>query len=261
MRVAHVPHIPYRSPDEQKDGLMNRNISISGQTAVITGGSRGIGAGIAAELAGLGANTVILGRNRPALNAVAEQITSRQGSCTAKVCNLESETEVAQVAREIESQFGTPEIVVNNAGVGLFGRKLLDCTAEDWERVMNTNLRGVFYSIRAFAPAMMEARRGHIINISSIASKNPLPGGAIYAASKWGLNGLSYSLAEELRSHNVRVSVVCPGSVNTDFSAHEGHDLNRMLTPADVAHAVVMLVTQQPQSFMSEIVLRPTQKP
>jgi 3-oxoacyl-[acyl-carrier protein] reductase len=126
---------------------------------------------------------------------------------------------------------------------------------------MNTNLRGVFFAIRAFAPAMVEARSGHIINISSIASKNPLPGGAIYAASKWGLNGLSYSLAEELRAHNIRVSVVCPGSVNTDFSKHEGRDLSKMLTPADVAHAVAMLVTQQQQSFISEIILRPTQKP
>jgi 3-oxoacyl-[acyl-carrier protein] reductase len=141
------------------------------------------------------------------------------------------------------------------------GRQLLDCTSEDWDRVINTNLRGVFYAIRAFAPAMVEARSGHIINISSIAGKNPLPGGAIYAASKWGLNGLSYSLAEELRAFNIRVSVVSPGSVNTGFSAHAGHDPNRMLTPSDVAHAVAMLVTQQPRSFISEIILRPTLKP
>jgi 3-oxoacyl-[acyl-carrier protein] reductase len=127
--------------------------------------------------------------------------------------------------------------------------------------VINTNLRGVFYAVRAFAPAMVRAQSGHIINISSIASKNPLPGGAIYAASKWGLNGLSFSLAEELRDHNVRVSVVCPGSVNTEFSTHKGRDLNKMLVPGDVAHAVAMLVTQRPQSFISELVLRPTQKP
>ena len=88
-----------------------------------------------------------------------------------------------------------------------------------------------------------------------------LAGWRIYAASKWGLNGLSFSLAEELRAHNVRVSVVRPGSVNTELSDHEGRDLSRMLTPAHVAHAVAMLVTQRPQSFISEIVLRPTQKP
>ena len=131
----------------------------------------------------------------------------------------------------------------------------------DWERVINTNLRGVFYAIRAFAPGMVEAGSGHIVNISSLAGKNPLPGGAIYAASKWGLNGLSYSLAEEMRAYNVRVSVICPGSVNTAFSEHEGHNPGRMLSPDDVAHAVAMLVTQQPQSFISEVLLRPTQKP
>jgi 3-oxoacyl-[acyl-carrier protein] reductase len=240
---------------------MSQDTSLSGQTAVITGGSRGIGAGIATRLAEMGANTVILGRDPGALEAVASQIHAQGGSCLAMACNLENLAEVEGVAREIQSRAATPQILVNCAGVGLIGRPLLDCTAADWERVINTNLRGVFYAIRAFAPAMVEAGNGHIINISSIASKNPLPGGAIYAASKWGLNGLSFSLAEELRAFNIRVSVVCPGSVNTEFSAHEGRDLSRMLTPADVAHAVAMLVTQRPESFISEIVLRPTQKP
>jgi 3-oxoacyl-[acyl-carrier protein] reductase len=236
---------------------MNPTISISGQTAVVTGGSRGIGAAIASRLAEMGATTVILGRDRDALNAVAAGIAGRQGSCRALVCDLENEAEVRLAAREI----GNVEILVNCAGVSLMGRPLLDCTAEDWARIMNTNLRGVFFAIRAFAPAMVEARGGHIINISSLAGRNPLPGGAIYSASKWGLNGLSYALAEELRAYNIRVSVVSPGSVNTEFSPHEGHDPKRMLTPDDVAHAVAMLVTQQPQSFISEILLRPTQKP
>jgi short-subunit dehydrogenase len=94
-----------------------------------------------------------------------------------------------------------------------------------------------------------------------LAGKNPLPNGAAYAASKWGLNGLSYSVAEELRSFNIRVSVVCPGSTNTDLSPHEGKNAAKMLQPDDVAHAVSMIVTQAPQSFISEVLLRPTQKP
>jgi NAD(P)-dependent dehydrogenase (short-subunit alcohol dehydrogenase family) len=94
-----------------------------------------------------------------------------------------------------------------------------------------------------------------------LAGKNPLPNGAAYAASKWGLNGLSYSAAEELRPHNIRVSIVCPGSTNTDLSPHQGKDVTKMLQPDDVAHAVEMLVTQAPQSFVSEILLRPTHKP
>jgi short-subunit dehydrogenase len=108
---------------------------------------------------------------------------------------------------------------------------------------------------------MIERRSGHIINISSLAGKNALPNGAAYAASKWGLNGLSYSIAEELRGHGIRVSVVCPGSVDTELSPHSGKDSNKMLKPDDVAHVVAMLVTQAPQSFASEVLLRPTQKP
>src|SRR5581483_8202351 len=113
----------------------------------------------------------------------------------------------------------------------------------------------------AFAPMMIRGQGGHIVNISSLAGKNALPNGAAYAASKWGLNGLSYSVAEELRPHKIRVSVVCPGSVNTELSPHAGKDPNKMLQPDDVAHVVAMLVTQAPQSFASEVLLRPTQKP
>jgi 3-oxoacyl-[acyl-carrier protein] reductase len=108
---------------------------------------------------------------------------------------------------------------------------------------------------------MIRARSGHIINVSSIAGKNALPNGAAYAASKWGLNGLTYSVAEELRAHNIRVSVICPGSTHTDLSPHEGKDFSRLLQPDDIAHVVAMLVTQAPQSFASEVILRPTTKP
>jgi NADP-dependent 3-hydroxy acid dehydrogenase YdfG len=108
---------------------------------------------------------------------------------------------------------------------------------------------------------MIRQGGGHIVNISSLAGKNALPNGAAYAASKWGLNGLSYSVAEELRAKNIRVSVVCPGSVDTELSPHEGKNASKMLKPDDVAHVVGMLVTQAPQSFVSEVLIRPTQKP
>jgi NADP-dependent 3-hydroxy acid dehydrogenase YdfG len=107
---------------------------------------------------------------------------------------------------------------------------------------------------------MIAAQSGHIINISSLAGRNPLPNGAAYSASKWGLNGLTYSVAEELRPHNIRVSVIAPGSVNTGFGSSQ-QDNPRKIQPSDVAHVVAMLVTQAPQSFVSEVLLRPTQKP
>jgi len=161
----------------------------------------------------------------------------------------------------VAQTFGHVDVLVNNAGVGGFGGPLHEMPPESWDQVLNTNLRGVYYCIRAFAPLMIRARAGHIINISSLAGKNALPNGAAYAASKWGLNGLSYSVAEELRGYGIRVSVICPGSVDTELSPHTGKDPKKMLQPDDVAHAVAMLVTQAPQSFASEILLRPTLKP
>ena len=150
---------------------------------------------------------------------------------------------------------------MNNAGVMGAGVPLHELPPEHWEAVVNTNLRGVYHCIRSFAPMMIRAGRGHIVNISSLAGKNALPNNAVYAAAKWGLNGLSYSVAEELRTHNIRVSVVCPGSVDTDLSPHAGKDASKMLKPEDVAHVVEMLVTQSANSFASEVLLRPTQKP
>src|SRR5262249_35631062 len=145
--------------------------------------------------------------------------------------------------------------------VGGFGGPLHTLPPDKWDTILNTNLRGVFYCMRTFVPGMIQRGGGDIVNISSIASKNALPNGAAYAASKWGLNGLSTSAAEELREHNIRVSIVCPGSTHTDLSPHAGKDPLKMLQPDDVAHVVAMLVTQAPQSFASEVVLRPTRKP
>jgi 3-oxoacyl-[acyl-carrier protein] reductase len=234
---------------------------LAGQVAIITGAGRGIGAAIARELADLGATAVVCGRNRSGLESTARSITEAGGQAEALVCDVTSFQSVEAAARQVESSLGRADILVNNAGIGGFGGPLHQLSPEGWDQILNTNLRGVFYSIRAFAPFMIRARSGHIINISSLAGKNALPNGAAYAASKWGLNGLSYSLAEELRSHNIRVAVICPGSTNTDLSPHAGKDPAKMLQPQDVAHAVAMLVTQSPQSFISEILIRPTQKP
>jgi NAD(P)-dependent dehydrogenase (short-subunit alcohol dehydrogenase family) len=146
-------------------------------------------------------------------------------------------------------------------------KPLYELTPEEWDRMMDTNLRGPYLTIRALAPLMIAARSGHIVNISSLAGHNPLPNGAAYAASKWGLNGLTYSVAEELRQHNIRVSVIAPGSINTNFdfaagrTAPSGKDPNKKLQPDDVAAVVATLVTQGPQSFISEVLIRPTQKP
>src|ERR1700728_2707468 len=234
---------------------------LAGQVAVITGAGRGIGAAIAIAFAGLGATTVLCGRTRLSLDSTARAIADAGGKAEAVPCDVTGLESVEEAARHVNAAFGRVDILVNNAGIAATGGPLHELAPHAWDQILNTNLRGVYYAIRAFAPLMIRSRSGHIINISSLAGKNPLPNGAAYAASKWGLNGLSYSVAEELRAHNIRVSVICPGSTNTEFSPHAGKDPAKMLQPEDVAHAVEMLVRQGPQSFVSEILLRPTQKP
>jgi NAD(P)-dependent dehydrogenase (short-subunit alcohol dehydrogenase family) len=240
---------------------MDTRQPLAGQVAVITGAGRGIGSAIARKLAALGATAVLLGRTKSTLDETARAIVDAGGKTEVIPCDVTVLHQLEYAAARVDSTFGRLDILVNNAGIGGFNEPLHNLLPEEWDRILNTNLRGVYYAIRTFAPVMIRAYSGHIVNISSLAGKNALPNGAAYAASKWGLNGLTYSVAEELRKHNVRASVVCPGSVDTELSPHAGKDPDKMLQPDDVAHAIAMIVTQAPQSFMSEILLRPTQKP
>ena len=234
---------------------------LKGKLAIVTGGARGIGAAIASRLAELGTEVIITARNSARLEQTAAEIRKGGGRCEAVRCDVTSLSEVEALGDRLGGRRERLRIVVNNAGVGGFSAPLHQTDPETWEKIINTNLRGVFYMTRVFAPVLIANGGGDIVNISSLAGKNALPNGAAYAASKWGLNGLSYSIAEELRGNNIRVTVVCPGSVNTELSPHEGKNVHKMLQPPDVAHVVAMVVTQAPQSFASEILLRPTQKP
>jgi NAD(P)-dependent dehydrogenase (short-subunit alcohol dehydrogenase family) len=230
------------------------------QVAVVTGAARGIGKAISKQLASMGATVLLVARDKARLDQVRLEIEAAGGSAQTAPLDLLDESSITQLGKTIQDQHGRCDILVNNAGIGLTGRPLVEMAPSDWDTLMGTNLRGPYLMIRALAPMMIAAQSGHIINISSLAGKNPLPNGAAYSASKWGLNGLTYSVAEELRPHNIRVSVVAPGSVNTGFGSSK-QDNPRKIQPADVAHVVAMLVTQAPQSFVSEVLLRPTQKP
>lgn len=234
---------------------------LQNKVAIVTGGSRGIGLAIAEKLAEMGCEIVITARKREELEKAAQGIRNNGGTCEGVAGDVSSLNDVQQLAEKIGNRRKKLQIVVNNAGIGAFSSPLHETDPETWDKIINTNLRGVYYMIRAFAPVLIANGGGDIVNISSLAGKNALPNGATYSASKWGLNGLSYSIAEELRAHNIRVTVVCPGSVNTDLSPHTGKNVTKMLQPADVAHVVAMVVTQAPQSFASEVLLRPTQKP
>jgi NAD(P)-dependent dehydrogenase (short-subunit alcohol dehydrogenase family) len=168
--------------------------------------------------------------------------------------------EVSRLVSETQRSLGPVDILVNNAGIGIFG-PFYHQTDADWNSVLDTNLKSAFLTSRAVAPEMIRRKSGHIINISSLAGKSTFANGAIYCASKWGLLGLTGCMAEDLRAHGIRVSAICPGSVATEFSPHAGKDPSKMLQSDDVAHAVAALVTQSPGSFISEVQIRPTQKP
>jgi 3-oxoacyl-[acyl-carrier protein] reductase len=236
--------------------------ALTSKVAIITGAARGIGEAISKRLAAMGATVILIARDGSQLNRVKQEIEAAAGRADVQPLDLMDESAIAKLAQTIESRYGRCDILVNNAGIGLIGKPLHEMNPAEWDKQMATNLRAPYLMIRAFTPLMIAAKSGHIVNISSLAGHNPLKNGAAYAASKWGLNGLTYSVAEELRDHGIRVSVIAPGSVNTDFGGgRSSKDGSRKIQPDDVANVVAMLVTQSPQSFVSEVLLRPTQKP
>lgn len=226
---------------------------IKNQIAVVTGAGRGIGRAIAIELGKLGAQVVLAARSKTELEETARIIGAKASVMPTDVRNKD----------EVARLFNVPvDILVNAAGLGIFG-PVAGFKDEDFETVIETNLRGIFFTCRFVLPSMIERKRGHIINIASIAGKVGSANRAVYCASKFGVVGFTESLAEEVRQHGIRASVICPGSTDTGFSSSETHGKSRerMLKPEDVAHAVRMIVTQEPNSFISEIIMRPTQKP
>ena len=232
---------------------------LTGKIALVTGASRGIGRAIALRLAGLGARLLLVARDPSALAEVKQSVIKLATEADALPCDLASAPEIAALAPRIEAAGGC-DILINAAGIGRIGAPLYEMPVEDFDAILATNLRAPFLLMRTVIPHMIARGGGEIVNISSLAGQGPLANGAAYSASKWALNGLTYSAAEELRAHNIRVSVVAPGSVNTSFG-RGGKDRTKMLQPEDIANVVAMLVTQPPQSFISEVRMRPTQKP
>jgi 3-oxoacyl-[acyl-carrier protein] reductase len=231
-----------------------------GSVALVTGGNRGIGRATALRLAQLGAAVAICGRDAQALTATEAELKQSGSPVHSQIADVSRSADVTTLVDKTQAALGPISILINNAGIGLFG-PAHEKTEADWDRVLNTNLKSAFLVSRAVAPAMIQRGAGDIINISSLAGRNAFAGGGIYCASKWGLQGLSACMAEDLREHGIRVSVICPGSVATEFSTRSSKDPSKVLSPEDVAHAVEMIVTQGPRSFLSEIHLRPVRKP
>jgi 3-oxoacyl-[acyl-carrier protein] reductase len=238
---------------------MNQETTLAGRVALITGASGGIGLAIACRLGRMGARVSICGRNASKLDQAGADLRAAGIEVLASQTDVTRGDQVTMLVQKTQQILGPIDILVNNAGIGRFG-PFQDQSEADWDAVVDTNLKSVFLLSREVAPEMIRRKTGDIINISSLAGKNTFANGAIYCASKWGLMGLTGCMAEDLRAHGIRVSVICPGSTATDFSGQSAKDPSKALRPDDVAHAVAALVTQAPGSFISEVHIRPTRK-
>ena len=229
---------------------------------LITGGSRGIGFALAEALLKEGDAVAFTGTNE---DSVMKAEVALGASCgdpqrvAGLVCDVRDASAVELAMQTVIARFGGLDALVNNAGVGI-GAPIAELPLDEWNRIINTNMTGMFHCCRAAIPHLRKRGGGWIVNISSLASKNPFVGGAAYCASKAGVNAFSEALMQELRPDNIRVTYVLPGSVATGFSGREsssGSDWK--LLPEDVAQAIVDILNHAARSLPSRIEIRPSQ--
>lgn len=237
-------------------------MDIPGKTAIITGGTRGIGRAIAEALVEAGANVVVSARK---VNEVEDTVAALSdigdGRAAGAVCDVRNYEEVKALHDFAVETFGGIDVLVNNAGIGIFS-SVETMEPEDFRAVLETNLFGVYYCCHEAIPHMKARGGGYIINISSLAGTNPHPQMAAYNASKFGLNGFSEALMQEIRHDNIKVSYIMPGSVNTEFGGDEPSDSKSwQLQPADIAQVVLDLLHHPDRSLPSRIEIRPSKPP
>ena len=234
--------------------------ALTGKVAVVTGGSRGIGFAVAEALLKEGASVVISGSSGGHLDAAIKGLASHTGRVSAVQADVRRYEDVNSLMTTAVKEFGGLDILINNAGVGVF-KPIAETTVEEWHRVLDTNLSGVFYCCHAALPHMKRRGGGWIINVSSLASKNAFVNGGVYCASKSALNAFSETLMQEVRYDGIRVAYVLPGSVNTGFGGLSNTKSEWALMPEDVALAVVDLVAFPARSLPSRVEIRPAQPP
>ena len=227
--------------------------------ALVTGGTKGIGYAIAEAMMRAGNQVAILGRSSEAVSTAERSLAKNTG---AKVIGVEGDvrdaTSVDRAMHQVITSLGGLDVLVNCAGVGV-GAPIADLRVEEWDRIIGTNLTGVFNCCKAAIPHLRARGGGWIVNISSLSSTGPFPGGAAYVASKAGVNAFSDALMQELRDDNIRVTTILPGSVATGFSGREpGSGADWKLLPEDVARAVVSALDFPPRSLPSRIDVRPS---
>lgn len=226
--------------------------------AVVTGGTKGIGYAVAEELLKAGAKVFVCGRDKFDLKRSLEKL-SAHGKVDGEVCDVRSEAQVRMMFDEAVRVFGGVDILINNAGVGFIGKTVEEMSPDDFRQTLETNLFGVFYACHYGVPLIKKNGGGYIINISSLAGQNAHPKMAAYNASKFGLNGFSEALMQEVRADDIKVSYICPGSVNTEFGGGEVSDENSwQLQPEDIAETVLNLLKMDARALPSKVEIRPS---
>ena len=236
---------------------------LDGRVAVVTGGSKGIGRGIAEALLAEDAAVFLTARHGEQVTATVTEFQRQHGDRVAgQAGDVRRFDEVEQFMNAAAEQFGGIDILVNNAGMGVFA-PVAEMSLDDWHAIIETNLTGVFYCCKAGIPHLKRRGGGYIINISSLAGKNAFPGSTAYCASKFGLNGFSEALMQEVRYDGIRVSYIMPGSVETAFGGDDRQARKRdwALRPEDVAQVVVDLLRHPGRSLPSRVEIRPSQPP
>ena len=233
-------------------------MDLSNKTAIVTGGTKGIGRAIAKSLIDAGASVAITARHQDEVTKAVTELNRRsRGMAKGFVCDVRDYNEVKSLFADV----GAIDILINNAGVGIFS-SVESMSVEDFRTVLETNVFGVFYCCHEAIPLMKQRGGGHIINISSLAGANAHPKMAAYNASKFGLNGFSEALMQEVRHDNIKVSYIMPGSVNTEFGGDEMSDQKSwQLQPDDVAEVVMNLLSQASRALASRIEVRPSRPP
>ncbi len=236
-------------------------MNLDGKVAVITGGTKGIGFAIAEKLCDAGAKVFVCGRDKGDVKRAIERL-SRAGEAAGEVCDVRSEDQVRMMIAECERVFGGVDILVNNAGMGVFGKTVEELSGDEFRQTLETNLFGVYYCCHYTLPILKRRGGGYIFNISSLAGQNAHPKMAAYNASKFGLNGFSEALMQEVRQDDIKVSYICPGSVNTAFGGDQPSDEKMwQLQPADVAQVIIDLLQMPQRALPSKVELRPSKPP
>lgn len=236
-------------------------MTLSAKTAVVTGGTKGIGFAIAEAIAKQGANVFICARDKAEVRRAVEDL-SRYGRAEGETCDVRSEEQVKMMLDECERVFGSIDVLINNAGMGVFGKTVEEMPSDEFRQTLETNLFGLFYACHYAIPLMKKRGGGYIINISSLAGQNPHPKMAAYNASKFGLNGFTEAMMQEVRQDNIKVSYICPGSVNTYFGGDSPSDDQAwQLQPKDIADIVIDLLNMDQRALPSKIEIRPSKPP